>query len=118
MEIFVENWIAISGMLIVNVGLVISILGAVKIYSADSPRSDWILESAYDIAERPSYAVIASNGYSPQAEKYEGRGRANELRLQIDEFNKRNKDGMRLIFSGFIIQVVGNMVWGWLYLYL
>ena len=115
--VFIENWVSVTGMFIVNLGLLISILGAVKIYRADSPRNDWILDAAYAIAERPTYGVIAPSGYSPKAEKHEARSKAKELADNISKYNKTNKNGMGLIFIGFIIQFIGNMLWGLLYLY-
>ena len=117
LAIFINNWVAICGMLIVNVGLIISILGAIKIYKADTPRNEWILESAYQVASKPSYGVIAPNGYSPQAEISQSTNKAKELGEQITKFNEQNKKEMLLIFCGFGIQFVGNMFWGFIYLY-
>jgi len=116
---FIDTWVAISGMLVVNFGLTLSIAGAVKIYRADSPRSDWILESAYAIAERPThtYARIAPAGGIHDTEMELAYNRARDLSEQIEKYNRNNKDGMKLIFRGFIIQFIGNSVWGWLYLY-
>ena len=117
-KITVENWPAITGMLVVNIGLIVSITGAVKIYRADSPRNDWILQTTMELANKPRYAVFAPNDYNPQSEKQEALENANKLIAEIDKFNNINKKGMKLIFLGFIIQFIGNMLWGWFYLFM
>jgi len=118
MNIFFENWVSITGMLVVNIGLGISIWGAVKIYRADSPRNDWILDAVYLLSNVPTYGIIAPNNYSPQDEKEEKLKKIKGLKKEINDFNRKNKSGMKLIFIGFIIQFIGNIVWGMLYLYI
>ena len=117
MDIFLENWLSITGMFIVNIGLGISILGAVRIYRADSPRNNWILDAAYTISSVPSYGIIAPDTYNPEHEKSEKLKKVNELKNQIESFNAKNKSGMKLIFIGFSIQTIGNIFWGMVYLY-
>ena len=116
-NILICNWVSITGMLIVNIGLIISISGAVKIYRTDIPRNDWILETANKLANIPSYATIAPNDYSPQAEKAENFSKAQLLKEEMDAYNKNNQSGMKLISYGFVIQFIGNMIWGMLYLF-
>ena len=109
----VENWVNTIGMLVViNIGLFISIYGAIKIYRADKPRNDWILENALELADVPRYGVIAHNGYNRGAEKELNLKRVREIKEQMDKHDSINRLGMKYIFIGFIIQFAGNSLLG------
>jgi hypothetical protein len=82
--VFYKNWITITGVLIVNFGLAISMLGAIKISRADFPRNDWILEALYSSANSPSYGVISPAGYNPQAERADKIQKVQEIRKQTE----------------------------------
>lgn len=101
--------LSISGIVIVIIGLSVSTFGAVLIYRADFPRNDWIVEAATTAASKPSYAVIAPNGYSPEIEIGQGYLRGIQLREQTQQYALVSKRGMRFIFAGFIVQVIGNV---------
>lgn len=104
----IQDWLTVVGILIVIVGLAVSTYGAVLIYRADVPRNDWILSAVYEAASKPSYAVIAPSGYHPQVEREEAFERVRQLGAQTKKYEKVSKTGMAWIFSGFLVQVVGN----------
>jgi hypothetical protein len=90
-------------------GLAASTYGAVLIYRADYPRNDWIIEAIETAAAKPSYGVIAPNGWQPEQDKHYADTRAEEVRSKTTEYALVSKRGMGWIFAGFLIQVVGNV---------
>lgn len=90
-------------------GLGASTCGAVLIYRADYPRNDWIIEAIQTAASKPSYGVIAPNGWHPEQDRHTASVRANEVRNKTNQFAIVSKRGMGWIFAGFIVQVIGNI---------
>lgn len=58
--------------------------GAYRLFSAEQPKSDWIVELFSIVGERPSYAAIAPDGYSPEQERKAGRERAEQIQESVD----------------------------------
>jgi hypothetical protein len=101
------------GILLVLLGLGAGTYGAYVIYRADFPRNDWIVDALYNAASKPSYGVIAPNGYSPSAEREQGLERAREVMQQGQNFAKTSRKGMMAIGIGFVLQVIGNLFLLW-----
>jgi hypothetical protein len=103
----------IISILFVLVGLSVGTYGAYVIYRADFPRNDWIVEALYNAASKPSYAVIAHDGYSPSAEREMGSKRAKEVMQQSLSYAIMSRKGMMAIGIGFVLQVIGNLFLLW-----
>jgi hypothetical protein len=98
------------GILFTLAGLVAATYGAYALYRADYPRNEWILKALYSAAERPTYGVIAPTGWSPVAEKESALAEARKFVEENERFIKQSRHGMRAIWSGFILQAIGNVV--------
>ena len=105
----IQDCLTIAGIAIIIIGLGASTYGAVLIYRADHPRNDWIIEAIQTAASKPSYGVIAPNGWHPEQDRSAASGRAEEVRSKTNQFALVSKRGMGWIFAGFIIQVIGNI---------
>jgi len=103
----------IIGILLALVGLGAGTYGAYVIYRADFPRNDWIVEALYNAASKPSYAVIAPDGYSPFAERDMGLKRAQEVMQKTQSYANTSRKGMMAIGIGFVFQVIGNLFLLW-----
>lgn len=103
----------IIGILFVLVGLGVGTYGAYVIYRADFPRNDWIVEALHTAALKPSYAVIAHDGYNPSAERDMGFKRAQEVMQQSQNYANTSRKGMMTIGIGFVFQVIGNLPLLW-----
>ena len=103
----------IIGILLVLSGLGVGTYGAYVIYRADFPRNDWIVEALHNTALKPSYGVIAPNGYSPSAEREQGFRRAQEVMQQSQSYASTSRKGMMAIGVGFVLQVIGNLFLLW-----
>jgi len=106
----VQYCLEVIGIVIVIFGLGVSTIGAVLIYRADVPRNDWILSALYEVARRPTHAVFAADDWDPQQEREQTLAHVRQLKDQTKRYEKVSKSGMRWIFVGFIVQVVGNTV--------
>lgn len=104
-----QPWITIVGIVIVIGGLAISTYGAILIYRADRPRNDWILEALWEGASKPSGAVF-SDGPSLGEVRWRASQRVEEVSEQARRFDRTSKRGMVWIFSGFLVQVAGNVL--------
>ena len=104
-----QDCLTITGIIIVILGLGASTYGAVLIYRADYPRNDWIIEAIATAAAKPSYGVIAPDGWHPEQDRQKARERSEEVRNKTNEYALVSKRGMGWIFAGFLVQVVGNL---------
>ena len=104
-----QDYLTITGIIVVIIGLGASTFGALLIYRADYPRNDWIIEAIATAEAKPSYATIAPDGWHPGQDRQRARERAEEVRSKTNEYALVSKKGMGWIFVGFAVQVIGNL---------
>lgn len=103
-----QEYLTIAGVTVVIAGLGFSLWGALLLYRADFPRNDWILDAVLNSAQTPTYARIAPEGYQPGAEINEKLASARKIIAETSAYAKKSKQGLFIIFLGFVVQVAGN----------
>lgn len=86
------------------VGIAMGAWGAYRLFTADQPKSDWILELFNLVGDKPSYGVIAPDTYHPAQEREAGHKRAKEVQHSMDQFARRARSGIGWVFAGFVVQ--------------
>ncbi len=105
------QWVPVVGMLINCVGLGFNITGVFKMFNNPPPIVTDTLDILSEI-HNSSYAVIAPPLGETTSRQDKQMQNIKETKDKIIDYEKRNKHALIFILIGFVIQLIGTLIWG------
>lgn len=96
--------------MLVGIGLLLSTIGAWRIWQSDRPKTDWILRSLMSAAEKPPYAVLAPDDADWESLRTAQLAEVRSIHNDIKKNAECGRLGMALVFVGFAFQFLGNAI--------